>query len=164
MDASSSDIVFTQSFRHEFGHFLDEMLGNCSLCDDFQGAIIADCYWYKNLADSIETKEIMLDRVVNTDAVDSHYLSDILSAFFQNEAAIIMAYESKNRDFYGHTESYWRDSGGAMRAISQECFANVFAILAENKPETVSVLKRFFPNMYGSVNRILHQKGNEKAT
>ncbi|MBC2077671.1 minor capsid protein [Listeria booriae] len=64
------------------------------------------------------------------------YFSDICSALTEN----------KVKGYAGHAASYWKRKGSAEKEI----FANLFAMLALDKQESMAMVKKQFPMVYGS--------------
>ncbi|EHJ7461852.1 minor capsid protein [Listeria monocytogenes] len=69
------------------------------------------------------------------------YFSDICSALTENRV----------KGNAGHAASYWNRKG----SIEKEIFANLFAMLAMNKQESIAMVKKQFPMIYGSFIKML---------
>jgi len=55
-------------------------------------------------------------------------------------------WEDNGDAFWGHKNEYWSGMKGPNHAVEREVFANLFAIYAENIPDTVSFVEQAFPN------------------
>ncbi|EAD3671820.1 minor capsid protein [Listeria seeligeri] len=67
---------------------------------------------------------------------DDDYFSDICSGLTGN----------KIKGNAGHAASYWKQKG----SVEKEIFANLFAMLAMNKQESLDMVRKQFPMIYGS--------------
>ncbi|EAA0329193.1 phage head morphogenesis protein [Listeria monocytogenes] len=67
---------------------------------------------------------------------DDDYFSDICSGLTGN----------KIKGNAGHAASYWKQKG----SVEKEIFANLFAMLAMNKQESLNMVRKQFPMIYGS--------------
>lgn len=109
MDEKKDDTEYAKVFRHEFGHFADDILGRISLNENFENAIEADRYWTNNSTHhGNKNFSEMIEDLGKYDVMDSMYISDILSGMFFNDTKIIEAYENNGMSFYGHdNNTYW---------------------------------------------------------
>ena len=68
MDENKDPEEYAETFRHEYGHFMDDILGRISMSDNFGFALDADKYWLDNSKDEgIENFSAMLDDLSSTD-------------------------------------------------------------------------------------------------
>lgn len=72
---------------------------------------------------------------------DDDYFSDICSGLTGN----------KIKGNAGHAASYWKQKG----SVEKEIFANLFAMLAMNKQESLNMVRKQFPMIYGSFIKML---------
>lgn len=99
--------------------------------------------WKNNsfkVATQIEKKVAKWDEIENLfnheKWADDDYFSDICSGLTGN----------KIKGNAGHAASYWKQKG----SVEKEIFANLFAMLAMNKQESLDMVRKQFPMIYGS--------------
>lgn len=148
MDESKDDAEYAKTFRHEMGHYIDDMLGNTSMHEDFENAIDADKFWLDNSTTlGLENFQTMIDDLTSFDIMDSMYVSDILSGVFLNDTKIIEAYENTGMSFYGHdVNTYWLAWDKDAKIVQRETFANLFAVFSSNRSSEIEFLEKWFPN------------------
>lgn len=148
MDESKDDAEYAKTFRHELGHFADDILGRISFSEYFGDALEADKYWLDNSTTmGQENISEMLADLESFDVMDSMYISDILSGVFLNDTKIRDAYENNGMSFYGHdVNTYWLAWDPADKIVQQETFANMFAIYASGDKNSFSFMEKWFPN------------------
>lgn len=152
MDERVDDDEYAETFKHELGHFIDDKIG-CPSCDEeFTYAIQADMDRYMSAGTGIGTLGNMLGELMESPALENRYLSDIFSAMFHGTDAarqwnaIKMAYDAQGVPVYGHELAYWTEQDGPKNAVQLEAFADMFAIFAENDPETIQFVEKWLPN------------------
>lgn len=149
MDENKDPEEYAETFRHEYGHFMDDILGRISMSDNFGFALDADKYWLDNSKDEgIENFSAMLDDLSSTDAIHSRYVSDILSGVFLNDTKIRETYNSQGLPFYGHdTNDYWLSWPAGEKIVEKETFANLYALYLKGEKSDVTFVERWFPNV-----------------
>ena len=148
MDEAKDDEEYAITFRHEYGHFADAQLNRPSMDGIFTEAITADCDWYATTSDfGRDNLQTMLGELESSDALDSRYLSDMLSGMFHNDPIVIETYYRNGAAFYHHTDTYWDGITGPQMAVEREIFANLFGIYSENDEAVVSFVEKYFPNI-----------------
>lgn len=162
MDERKDTEEYVITFRHEYGHFIDEQLGRPSLKEEFGMAIQADFFWYNRNTDYGEKNlKKMLTELEKSETIDSRYFSDILSGIFHNDRVVREVYDENGVAFYGHTNYYWGGIEGPENAVEKEVFANLFAIYAENNGEIVSFVEKSFPNIVKQFRRTLGDRNGK---
>ncbi|MBO5036022.1 MAG: hypothetical protein J6D42_02970 [Clostridia bacterium] len=147
MDEAKDNEEYAITFRHEYGHFADAQLKRPSMDGIFTEAITADCDWYVTTYDyGQDNLQTMLGELESSDALDSRYLSDMLSGMFHNDPIIIETYYRNGAAFYHHTDTYWDGITGPQMAVEREIFANLFGIYSENDKAVVGFVEKYFPN------------------
>ena len=147
MDEHLDDDSYTEIFRHEMGHFIDDKIGASLYTDELEQAIEADYYWYNlNTKNGRANLQKMLGNMQSSSAYYCHYYSDILSGIFRNSDVVRNAWEDNGDAYWGHKSEYWNETEGPNNAVRREIFADLFAIYAENNQETVLFVERAFPN------------------
>ena len=148
MDEAKDDNEYAKTFRHELGHFADDILGKISANENFENAMEADRYWTNNSSFQGDRNfSEMIDDLKKYDVMDNMYISDILSGVFLNDEKIIEAYENNGMSFYGHdNNTYWFAWDTEEKIVQRETFANMFAILASGNNNSCAFIKKWFPN------------------
>lgn len=152
MEDNIDNDLYADTYKHEFGHFLDAHLGRPSMGENFTYAMQADkeMLLYETGENSFIWKE-MLENLGSGNALYNMYISDILSAQFYDELEIMQEiktmYYENNAAFYGHAEEYWDGIIGPKCAANREIFANVCALYSENDVQSVEFLEKWFPNV-----------------
>lgn len=143
MKEGISDDEYSSTFRHEYGHYIDDTMGelfqNVSDNSLFQCAYqIEKEHLYDNLGGLLNNLQM------NDNVLESNYISDILSALSENDFDIKCFYLEKTCGFFGHDDEYWEERENAGRS---ETFANLFAIYAENNSDVVAFTEKWFPEL-----------------
>ncbi|MCI5700029.1 MAG: hypothetical protein MR308_06540 [Lachnospiraceae bacterium] len=148
MDEAKDDIEYAKTFKHEFGHFVDDVLGRVSLSEDFENAMDADKYWTNNCTvQGNKNFSIMIEDLKKFDVMDNMYISDILSGVFFNDTKIIEVYENNGMSFYGHdNNTYWFAWEAEEKIVQRETFANLFAIYTSGNMNICAFVEKWFPN------------------
>lgn len=152
MDERVDDDEYAETFKHEFGHFIDDRMGCLSCKEGFRSAIQSDLDQFTFASIGIRTLGEMLGELLESSALENRYLSDIFSAmFYGNDTArhwnaVTTVYKSLGVPIYGHDVDYWTGRDGPENAAQLEIFADMFAIFAENAPETVRFVEKWLPN------------------
>lgn len=145
MEIDIDNDEYAEVLSHEFGHFVDNQMGDVSQQNEFKDAVQKDAAMYDRMSEEGKAAfEDMLDNLMDTDAAFDRMVSDNLSAIFGNDPEIITRYWSEGASFYGHPDGYWARSG------SKECelFANCFSMLAQNNSESCEFMEKYFPNTW----------------
>ena len=149
MDENKDPDEYAEIFRHEYGHFVDDILGRISTTENFGFALEADQYWLDNSKiEGSDNFSAMLDDLAATDAIHSRYISDILSGVFLNDTKIRKVYNSQGLPFYGHdTSEYWLSWPMEAKIVEKEVFANLYAIYLKGEKSDIAFVERWFPNL-----------------
>lgn len=149
MDENKDPEEYAETFRHEYGHFMDDMLGRVSMSANFGFALEADKYWLDNSKnEGTENFSAMLDDLSSTDAIHSRYISDILSGVFLNDTKIREIYNLQGLPFYGHdTNKYWLSWPAENKIVEKETFANLYALYLKGEKSDIAFVERWFPNV-----------------
>lgn len=145
MEPNLDDDEYAEVFTHEYGHFVDDMLGRPSDTMEFRNAMNKDLAQYDpHTNNGMENFERMMDDLVNSDAAYDRMVSDVLSAFFVNNPAVMQRYETEGFSCFGHTNEYWSRPG----AREAEVFANSFSVVAQDNSDSCAFIKNYFPNTW----------------
>lgn len=161
MDKRKDNHEYGIVFRHEYGHYIDHILENCSESFDYKKSLKLDSNYFDNSNDEgISYRDKMLhDLLKNNSAFESRYVSDILSAITNNDTHVIEFYNKNNFDFYGHK---WLENYGFVeKTIQHDTFANLFAIYAENNSEIIKFAEKWFPNITQEFKNIIIVSNNK---
>ena len=152
MESNLDDDEYAEVFTHEYGHFVDHMLGRPSGKAEFREAMDTDLAQYDlNTNKGMENFERMMDALVESDAAFDRMVSDVLSAFFVNDSTIIQRYEAEGFPCFGHTNEYWARPG----TREAEVFANSFSVLVQDNSDSCAFIKNYFPSTWGQLMNIL---------
>lgn len=145
MEPNMSDDEYAEVFTHEYGHFVDDMLGRPSGTEEFRTAMNMDLMQYDpDTAVGMKNFGLMMDDLLNSDAAYDRMVSDILSAFFVNDPAVMQRYEAEGFSCFGHTNEYWSRPG----AREAEVFANSFSVATQDNSDSCAFIKNYFPNTW----------------
>lgn len=156
LDDSRDNGEYEMAFCHEYGHFIDAQMGRPSMSEAFRQALEADLVWYGH--DSrmgVENFSRMLRELEESEALDSVYVSDLLSGLFRNDVRLRACYEENGAAFYHHSDGYWSGSSGPAKAVEREAFANLFGIYVENHPGILSFVEKNLPNLTARFKKIM---------
>lgn len=160
MDETKDDTEYAKTFKHELGHFADDVLRRISLCEEFENAMDADRYWTNN--NTLQGNKNFSEKIVDLekyDVMDNMYISDILSGMFFNDTKIIEAYEKNGMSFYGHdNNTYWFAWEVEDKIVQRETFANLFAIYASGNMKNCLFIEKWFPNTVSRFKREIEER------
>ncbi len=143
MNSKKSDEEYGVVFRHEYGHYIDDITGRSSESSLFSDAFQRDKKLFDNATDIgiTNANDMLNDLSENMTAFNSRYVSDIISALTNNNTKIREEYKRNDITFFGHE---WGNEGNNY---AHETFANLFAIYAENNSDVVSFTEKWFPSL-----------------
>lgn len=148
MNENKDDDEYAETFRHEYGHFIDHMIGDYSDSNSFKEAFDKDAERFSKISDvGVQNIHEIIQEILITDIKYSQYISDILSALTHNNPDIVHSYENCGYAFYGHDNFYWDGLTGKKNAAKKECFANIFSLYTENNEQYVDFIEKWFPNI-----------------
>lgn len=152
MEPDLSDDEYAEVFTHEYGHFVDDMLGKPSASAEFRNAMYKDLMQYNPDTDAgMENFERMMDELLNSDAAYDRMISDVLSAFFVNNPEVMQRYAGEGLSYFGHNNEYWARPG----AREAEVFANAFSVAAQDNSDSCTFMKTYFSNTWEQMMKIL---------
>ncbi len=133
-------------FRHEYGHYIDDVIGNYSESAEYNQAFKLDKKNFDSTTNkgNANLKEMLNDLSENTAAFKSEYVSDILSALTINNTEVIEFYK-ENKMIYSYHN--WEKYMLPMQEMKSETFADLFAIYTENNSDIISFMEKWFPNL-----------------
>lgn len=147
--------AYADIFQHELGHFIDDMLGQCSSGLEFMRALASDIRSFDIRTPDGKIKLAdMLDDAFNTGAAYDRNVSDILSALFRNNPYIIKRFLGEGVAYYQHEDVYWEKTW----RIPAEIFANMFAIESAQYRVSVNFAERWFPGITEAFRRRIHDE------
>lgn len=136
---------YGEVFRHELGHYLDERQGWYSERPEYLNAVYDDTMLYETgSAEGRKAREEMLNELFSGDVCYDRNVSDIITATTRNSPGVFLRYAREGVPCYRHPNSYLEK--GHNR--ENEIYADMMACMGENRQETVSFLKKYFPNAY----------------
>ncbi len=166
MDKYMNDYEYGIVFRHEYGHYIDDMIGNYSETHEYNQAFKMDKKIFNNATDegNANIDDMLRDLSENISVFESRYVSDILSAITENDTKIIKYYDKNEVEFFWHRwEKYWFP----FKHMKNETFANLFAIYTENNSDIVAFAEKWFPNLTEqfkiSINKSIELNGVDKS-
>lgn len=143
IDERKDNDNYVSTFRHEYGHYIDDVIGNCTENMEYSKAFHSDKKIFDNAIESgcINLEKAFQDLSENDIAFESSYISDIFSALTMND--------TKVKEFYGNKYSYheWGDYMLPLQHMKSETFANLFAIYTENNSDVIAFTEKWFPNL-----------------
>lgn len=152
MEENLDDSEYVEVFSHEYGHFVDNQLGDVSAMTDFREATEKDLKQYdRSTEGGIERFNAMMDDLMNSDAAFDMAVSDNISAYFKNDPEIIKRYSDEGIAYYGHDNDYWSISG----TREAEIYANSFSMSAQNNESSCEFMKKYFPHTWEQFNQSL---------
>lgn len=141
IDERKDDNEYGITFRHEYGHYIDDVIGNYSENSEYNQAFKLD---KNNFCKNENLKEMLHDLSENTSALKSGYVSDIISALTINGTEVMEFYK-ENKTTYSYHD--WEEYMFPMREMKSETFANLFSIYTENNSDVISFTEKWFPNL-----------------
>lgn len=145
MKKEMDDKEYSEVLRHEVSHYLDDKKGWYSEQLEYLNAVYNDTLSLDfNDSSTKEYRDEMLDELFNSDVCYNRHVSDILSAVSRNDQELIHRYNIEGVPYYRHKNSYF-DEGHNRE---NEIYADVMACISENDAETITFIKKYFPNIY----------------
>lgn len=142
MEENLDNSEYAEVFSHEYGHFVDNQLGDVSEATEFRKAIEKDLEKFDRGTEAGNEKfKEMIDDLMNSDAAFDMAVSDNMSAYFQNDPEIMNRYTSEGIAYYGHDNDYWATYG----TREAEIYANSFSMSAQNNEASCEFMKKHFP-------------------
>ena len=137
------------TFRHEMGHYIDDSCDRISMTENFKYSIDADKDQYDRGTEygMSNFQRLINELSQNNEVLSDRYVSDILSALFNNDTAIRKTYYQAYFTFFNHSTEYWAEIDGPVCAVQKEIFADMFAIYTTNNKVIISFVERNFPNI-----------------
>ena len=139
-------------YRHEYGHYVDHVLGWPSKTEQFRYAVGMDRFWLLRN----EKMTFMLEELSNSEVIKSPYVSDVLSGIFLNDSKIEEVYRRNHVRIYKHstTERWLRDE----KAVQMETYADLIALYMKGDKEEIKFIEHWFPNMTEKVKLSLNNR------
>ncbi len=145
MEDNLDNDEYAEILSHEYGHCYDQQKGDISQKSAFKEAVSKDMGKYdKSNPEGESAFNSMLDELMNSDAAYDRAISDNLSAYFQNDTAVIRRYWDEGAPYYCHPNGYWQIEGN----IECELFANCFSMYSQNNADSCDFMARYFPNTW----------------
>lgn len=145
MEENLDSSEYAEVFSHEYGHFVDNQLGDVSQETAFSKAIEKDLGELDRDTEAGNEKfKQMIDDLMNSDAAFDMAISDNMSAYFQNDSEIMKRYTSEGIAYYGHDNDYWKIFG----TREAEIYANSFSMSAQNNKASCEFMKKYFPHTW----------------
>lgn len=153
MNPEYDDEEYAEVFGHEYGHFVDDKLGDISSTSEFRTAMQEDMQKFLG-QEGTTLKSEMLDDLASTDAIYDRAVSDILSGMFLNDEDIERRYMDEGVAYYSHSNEYWQN--GPDNAVGKEFFANAFRIYSDGtRSDSAEFIEKYFPNISAEVKDVL---------
>ena len=153
MNPEYDDEEYAEVFGHEYGHFVDDKLGDISSTSEFRTAMQEDMQKFLG-QEGTTLKSKMLDDLASTDAIYDRAVSDILSGMFLNDEDIERRYMDEGVAYYSHSNEYWQN--GPDNAVGKEFFANAFRIYSDGtRSDSAEFIEKYFPNISAEVKDVL---------
>lgn len=148
---------YSDVFKHEVGHFIDDMLGDASGKLEFLGAMREDAYQFHapGSAGDMHLRD-MLDDLFSTGACYDRNVTDILSALFYNDTRVCNRFYREGVAYFQHGNDYWRATtadGRDLNKRGKEIFANCFAIETDGYRISMNFIERWFPRINEQMKR-----------
>ncbi len=144
------------SIGHEIGHVLNSIKNIITYTDSFGYTISTPDNFAQLLKDAKDNSKKDIDRIryyieylckdSNISDAEKGPVSDIFSAVYQTWGVMvrskdnICSFPSTHKGFYDKTKNEEEKLG----IIFDECFANIFSLLANNKKSELKIIKDFF--------------------
>ncbi len=165
MNEHMTNDEYTDVFKHEYGHFVDHMLGNASDSPSFVSAIesVSAKFNPKTTTGRQQLQE-MLDDAFSTGACYDRNVTDIISALLLNDPIVVNRFHEESVTgyvaYYQHdTAEYWnlvdKSTGKSYNMRGKDTFANLFAIETDGYRISKNFVERWFPEIIEEFNRQL---------
>lgn len=145
MEEQFDNSEYAEVFSHEYGHFVDDKLGDVSQTIEFKDAMMLDLESFDRSTESGKEKfEEMLNDLMSSDAAYDRAVSDNMSAYFKNDPEVVKRYLSEGIAYYGHESDYWETEGNR----EAEIYANSFSMSAQNTADSCAFMEKYFPHTW----------------
>lgn len=157
MNEQLNDAEYTDVFKHEVGHFADDIMGEVSNSPEFISAMDSTASRFdSNTPEGRQRLNDMLDDAFNTGACFDRNVTDIISALLVNNLTVEQRFASESKTGYVanymHDTKYWLELdeyGNPRNKRGSEIFANLFAIETDQYRISRNFVKRWFPEITG---------------
>ncbi len=157
MNEQLNDAEYTDVFKHEVGHFADDIMGKVSNSPEFISAMDSVASKFdSNTTEGRQRLNDMLDDAFNTGACFDRNVTDIISALLVNNPTVEQRFESESKTGYvanyKHDTDYWHEldeHGNPRNTRGSEIFANLFAIETDQYRISRNFVERWFPEVTG---------------
>jgi hypothetical protein len=153
MDDTRTDAEFAEVFQHEFGHFVDDVLGNVSSTTEYKAAFSRDKVKFGDPL-KYDIVDKMLDEAFETGAAYDRCVCDIISATFRNHPHVKESFYKRGFPYYSHDNTYWNRNGSDVAEI----FANIFSIESAQYTHSRDFVKKWFPCLYEETLKHLYKE------
>lgn len=155
MNEEMNDAEYTDVFKHEIGHFVDDMMGSASNSPEFISAMDSTASSFDtNTPEGRQHLEDMLDDAFSTGACFDRNVTDIISALLVNNPIVEQRFASESETGYvanyKHKTDYWHEvdeNGNLRNTRGSEIFANLFAIETDQYRISRNFVERWFPEI-----------------
>lgn len=152
MNEELNDAEYADVFKHEVGHFADDIMGKVSSSPEFISAMdSAASKFDSNTPEGRQRLSDMLDDAFNTGACNDRNVTDIISALLINDPTVERRFFSESQSGYianyKHDNRYWfelDDKGESRNTRGSEIFANLFAIETDQYRISKNFVERWF--------------------
>ncbi len=152
MEDNMDNVEYSEVFSHEYGHFVDNKLGDVSDTPEFREAMAKDLEKFdRSTEDGRKNFDGMMDDLMGSDAAFDRAVSDNMSAFFKNDPEVVQRYCDEGIDYYQHDNGYWTMSGNR----EAEIYANSFSMDAQNNKASCEFMEKHFPNTWEQYKKTL---------
>lgn len=157
MNEQLNDAEYTDVFKHEVGHFADDIMGEVSNSPEFISAMDSVASKFdSNTPDGRQRLNDMLDDAFSTGACFDRNVTDIISALLVNSPTVEQRFKSESKTGYvanyKHDTDYWHEldeNGKPRNTRGSEIFANLFAIETDQYRISRNFVERWFPEVTG---------------
>lgn len=155
MNEELNDAEYTDVFKHEVGHFADDIMGKVSSSPEFVSAMDSVASKFDpNTPEGRQRMNDMLDDAFSTGACFDRNVTDIISALLINNPTVEQRFESESKTGfvanYKHKTDYWfelDEDGNPRNTRGSEIFANLFAIETDQYRISRNFVERWFPEI-----------------